>query len=120
VVADPVRNRAQQEALGAGHALVADDDQISVALLGDVEDRVGRVARTREGLNRHAGGLRGGRRVGQQRGRILACTVERADHEQLRTDGLRELGRLADRLLRRVGPVGPHNDRAEHGPDSSP
>ena len=47
VVGDLVRHRAQQEALGAGHALVADDDQVGVVLLGDVEDGVGRVALAR-------------------------------------------------------------------------
>ncbi len=39
-----VRHRAEQEALRAGHPLVADDDQVGLLLLGDVEDRVGRVA----------------------------------------------------------------------------
>ena len=34
----------EQEALGARHALVADDDQVGLPLLGDVEDRVGRIA----------------------------------------------------------------------------
>ena len=47
VVGDLVRHRAEQEALGAGHALVADDDQVGAALLGDVEDRVGGVALAR-------------------------------------------------------------------------
>ena len=47
VVGDLVRHRAEQEALGAGHALVADDDQVGLLLLGDVEDRVGRVALAR-------------------------------------------------------------------------
>ena len=51
VVGDLVRHRAEQEAPRAGHALVADDDQVRAALLGDVEDRVGRVALAREGLD---------------------------------------------------------------------
>ena len=46
---DLVRHAAEQEALGAGHALVADHDQVGVGLLGDVEDRVGRVALARRG-----------------------------------------------------------------------
>ena len=42
VVGDLVRHRAEQEALRAGHALVADHDQVGAALLRDVEDRVRR------------------------------------------------------------------------------
>jgi hypothetical protein len=41
---DLVGHGAEQEALGAGHALVADDDEVGFLLLGDVEDRVGGVA----------------------------------------------------------------------------
>ena len=51
VVGDLVRHRAEQEALRAGHALVADDDQVGLLLLGDVEDRVGRVALARVDLD---------------------------------------------------------------------
>ena len=46
-----VRHRPEQEALGAGHALVADHDQVAAPLLGDVEDRVGGIALAREGLD---------------------------------------------------------------------
>ena len=42
---EPSRKR-----LAPGHALVADDDQVGALLLGDVEDRVGRVALARVGL----------------------------------------------------------------------
>ena len=51
VMGDLVRHAAEQEALRAGHALVADHDQVGVLLLGDVEDRVGRVALARVGLD---------------------------------------------------------------------
>ena len=44
VVGDLVRHAAEQEAPGAGHALVADHDQVRVDLLGDVEDGVGGIA----------------------------------------------------------------------------
>src|SRR5205823_2659631 len=44
VVADLVRHRSKQEPLRAGHALVAEHDQVGALLLGDVEDRVRRVA----------------------------------------------------------------------------
>src|SRR4051794_32913923 len=55
-VRDLVRHRAEQEPPGAGHALVAHDDQVRVAFLGDVEDRVRRVALAREDLDLEAGG----------------------------------------------------------------
>ena len=58
---DLVRNRPEQEPLCAGHAEVADDDQIRALLLGDVEDRVGRVALPGERLDlleAHGAGLR--------------------------------------------------------------
>ena len=58
VVGDLVRHGAEQEALGAGHALVADDDQVGAALLGDVEDRVGRIALARVGARLDAGRAR--------------------------------------------------------------
>src|SRR3989442_7280392 len=46
-----VRHAPEQEALRAGHALVADDDQIRSLLLGDVEDRVGGIALPGVGLD---------------------------------------------------------------------
>ena len=51
VMRDLVRHAPEQEALGAGHALVADHDQVGALLLGDVEDRVGRVALARVSLH---------------------------------------------------------------------
>ena len=51
MVRDLVRHAPEQEALRAGHALVADDDQVGLLLLGDVQDRVGGVALAREGLD---------------------------------------------------------------------
>ena len=54
---DLVRHRAEQEALRAGHALVADHDQVGAPLLRDVEDRVGRIALAGVGVDRDPGGL---------------------------------------------------------------
>ena len=59
VVRDVVRHAAEQEAAGAGHALVAHDDQVGLGLLGDVEDRVRRTALARVGQDLDAGLLRG-------------------------------------------------------------
>ena len=47
MVADLVRHGAEQEPVGAGHALVADDDEVGAALLGDVQERGRRVALAR-------------------------------------------------------------------------
>ncbi len=44
VMGDVVGDAAEEEAAGAGHPLVADDDQVGVGFLGHVEDRVGGVA----------------------------------------------------------------------------
>ena len=52
MVGDLVGHRAQQEALGSGHAPVADHDQVTALLLGDIDDRVGRVALACECLDR--------------------------------------------------------------------
>ena len=89
VVRDLVRHRAEQEALGPGHALVADDDQVGALLLGDVEDRVGGVALARERLDR----LR-------QRARASRCACSSTcEHVLARVD--RPLAsRGADALLR--------------------
>jgi hypothetical protein len=51
VVRDLVRHRAEEEPLGAGHALVADDDQVRAVRLRDIDDRVGRVAGLRVRVN---------------------------------------------------------------------
>src|SRR6185295_11864919 len=50
VVRNLVRHAAEQEPLGARHALVADHDQVGPGLLGDVQDRVGGISFTRKGL----------------------------------------------------------------------
>ena len=44
---DLVRHAAEQKALGAGHSLVADNDQVGVLLFGHVEDRISGVALAR-------------------------------------------------------------------------
>ena len=55
---DLVRHRAEQEAPRAGHALVADDDEVGLRLLGHVEDRVGGIALPRVLLDLDPGRLR--------------------------------------------------------------
>ena len=138
VVRDLVRDRAEQEALRAGHAAVADDDQIGALLLGDVEDRVGGVALARERLDL---ARRPRRRAScsaslEQREHVLA----RVDHplEVLRdldalvaqplvgdrlvgADDLqpgaelaRQVDRVADRGRGGVRSVGADDDRGEH------
>ena len=128
----------EQEALGARHALVADHDQVGAALLGDVEDRVRRVALARVGVHLHARLSRPLGRLAQRRVDVLA----RVDHplqvlrrlprllpqalvrdrlvrgHQLdrRAERLGQLDRLAHRLAGRLGPVGAHHDRLEHAP----
>ena len=136
VVRDLVGHRAQQEALGAGHALVAHDDQVGAALLGDVEDRVGGIALAREGLDLDTGLLRqlGGLRergvdvlarvghpldVGRQLAGLLAQARLRdrlvGAHElEAGAQLLRQVHRLADRFARGLGAVGTHHDRAKH------
>ena len=132
---DLVRHRAEQEALGAGHALVADDDQVGAALLGDVEDRVGgSPSRAKVSTSTPASSTSLGR-LAERRLDVLA----RVDHP---LQVLRRLARLlaqalpGDRLVggdeSSVAPiclasstacrtafwpcrtVGPHHDRAEH------
>ena len=41
---DLVRHGAEQEAPRAGHALVADDDEVRARLLRHIQDRVGGIA----------------------------------------------------------------------------
>ena len=48
---DFVGDAAEQEPAGAGHALVADHDQVGLGLFGDAEDRLGGVALDRVGLH---------------------------------------------------------------------
>src|SRR5438477_12297748 len=54
VIGDLVGHRAEQEALGAGHALVADDDQVGCALLRHIDDRVRGVSLARVRVDLHA------------------------------------------------------------------
>ena len=136
VVGDLVRHRAEQEALGAGHALVADDDEVRAALLGDVEDRVGRIALTGEDLDRRRR-PRGSRAAAassvastSSRGLMIQCRSSRhgdrlaqprvgdrlvgADELDPRADRPRERRRLAHRLAGGVRAVDAHDDRGEH------
>ena len=76
VMGDLVRHAAEQEALGAGHALVADHDQVGALLLGHVEDRVGRIALARVDLHLDALRLEPLARPPQRRVHVLA----RVDH----------------------------------------
>ena len=89
MVGDLVGNRAEQKSLGAGHALVAHDDEIRGLLLGHVENRVGGIALTSEDLHLLETGLRG------RAPRLL----EQLEHVGTRADGplhvLRDVDALA-------------------------
>ena len=78
---DPVRHRAEQEALGAGAAAVADDDEVGAALLGDVEDRVGRVA----ALRRRGRPRRRPRRTPRRTRASVASTASRGPQQPSRS-----------------------------------
>ncbi len=80
VVRDLVGDRPEQEPRRAGHPLVADHDQIRALLLGDIDDRVGRVPDPRDGVDLgHAGAPRliGG---GLQQGEHVLTRVDRPLH----------------------------------------
>src|SRR5690606_269449 len=118
-----------------GHALVADDDQVGLELLGDVEDRVRRVALAGVRLHLHPGLLRGTGRgvqggvdvlaradgVGDVPGDLAALLAQpglghglvSADDVELGAAELGELDRLPDGLCSRVGAVGAYNDSLE-------
>src|SRR4051812_9193407 len=72
VVRDLVRHAPQQEAPRTGHALVADQDQVGVVLLGDVEDGVGGIPLPRVGYHLDLGLLRHTRRLVEQELHVLA------------------------------------------------
>ena len=140
VVRDLVRDAAQQEPLGAGHALVADDDQVRLLLVGDVEDHVRRLSLPRIGAHRDAGrlGLLGGlgergvdilagvHRVLDVGGRLEALLAQpRCGHRVVRAHDvercsslLRQLGRLAHGLLGGLRAVRSDHDPREHLPSS--
>ena len=142
VVGDLVRHAAEQEALGAGHALVADHDQVGVLLLGDVEDRVRRLALAGEGAAPRRRPPRPPwrpRRASRRRPRCgpTVCSMSLGRLEPLlaqprlrhrartrsrcQSDApvlLRELGRLAHRLLGGLRAVRPDHDASEHLPSS--
>ena len=133
---DLVRHASEQEALRSRHALVADHDQIGLRLLGDVEDRVGRVALAgmrlsldvllprlaRRAVEHQANVLTwvdGVPDVAGELGRLVAQALlgdrrEGADDVQLGPGHLRQLDRLADGVRRRLRPVGANHDAAEH------
>ena len=66
LVGDPVRDAAE-DAGGAVHALVADDDEVGVDRLGDRAERVGGVADRRVGLDGEALGCAARRPCGRDR-----------------------------------------------------
>src|SRR5579859_789356 len=72
VMRDLVGHRAEQEAPSARHALVPDDDQIGVLLLGDVEDRVGGISLARVHADGHRGLARDLRSILERRVDLLA------------------------------------------------
>src|SRR6266516_4329906 len=136
VVGDLVRHAAEQEALRAGHPLVADHDQVRLDLLGDVQDRVGGIPLPRVALGfdpmllRHADGaverhvdvLPRANRVRDVSRRLtlllaqagLGNRLEGGHDFELRPRQLGELDRLANRLGRRVGAVCANHYALEH------
>ena len=111
--------------------------EVGAALLGHVEDRVGRIALARVGLRRDAGGPRLLGRLAQRGVDVLARVdhplqvagdllgllaqapgrhrLVGADDVQARSQQARERDRLAHGLARGLRSVGPHDDRGEHG-----
>jgi serine protease len=122
VVGDLVRDAPEEEAPGAGHALVPDHDQVRLGLLGHVEDRIGWIAFARVRvdlellLQRWGGGrlergvdvLARSDRIGDVAGNLTALLaqpllrhgLERTDHLELGAVHLRELDCLLDGLGR--------------------
>src|SRR5215211_357703 len=140
MMGDLVRHAAEQEALCAGHALVAHDDEAGLLLLGDVEDGVRGVSLAGVGLDIDAalrdllsGALEDGgdlltrihRPVHVLRD-LLALVPQAtlrdglvgADQVDLGRHALRELAGLADRLPGGVGAIGAYDYRAEQRPSS--
>src|SRR5215211_4497467 len=132
---DLVRHAAEQESLRAGHALVADDDQVRLLLLRHVEDGVSRIALAGVGLDLHAHVLEplgGGRqRVVYVLARIdhplevarhLLALIAQASlghglvgaHQvHLRTEPLCELSGLPHRLAGGVGAIRTDDHRTD-------
>src|SRR3954454_5549783 len=137
---DLVRHGAEQEALGSGHALVADDDEVGVGLLGDVEYRVGRITlagvdvRVDAGLlgligrllERVVDVLAGVDHPLQVLGSLLGLLAQTrvgdrlvgADELDLGPDGLRQVDGLGDRAVGGLRAVSAHHDGSEHGSPS--
>src|SRR5215211_6333634 len=135
VVGDLVGHADEEEALGTRHALVADHDEVGVLLLGNIEERVGRIPLTgvrgdldallpggpggvfegsvhilagADGVRDVAGHLRSFAAQALPRNRLV-----RAYDLELRTTELRELAGLPHRLGGGVGSVGAYNDALE-------
>ena len=139
MVRDLVRHRAEHEALGAGHASVADDDQVRALLLGDVEDRVRGVALAGERIDLpDAGGAGLLHRLVEQREHVFpgvdhplqvlrdldVLVAQALWRHGLGADDLepgaqlpREVDRVVDRRRGGIRSVCTHDDRAEHGQD---
>ncbi len=133
---DVVGDAAEEEAAGAGHALVADDDQVGLGLFGDVEDGLGGIGLDRVGLHLHPllAGCRGSGledEVDVLAGADLILDVSRgvvllaidlafrqrlvsADDAELGAGQLGQVDRLANRLSSGIRPVGSNHDASEH------
>ena len=126
MVGDLVRDGAEEEPVGARHALVAHHDEIRPALLGDVEQRGRRVALAGVGrdLDPRRGDLLG--RLPQRPldlvagadapplGAAAGHRLVRADQLDPRSDRGGQPGRLAHRFAGRLGPVRAHDDGRVH------
>src|SRR5438477_6306866 len=76
LMGDAVRDAAQEEAAGAGHALVADDDDVGVLLLGDAQDHVRGRAGAGMGLQVEVGPRDGQRALERVLGLLPKVAVE--------------------------------------------
>jgi hypothetical protein len=115
IVSDLVRNGAQEEPPGPGHALVSHHDQVDVRVLGDLDEDVGRLALRHQRLDLHA--------LRPALGRVLQGNGpdDRIAHVHQGDGGAEQHGQLeglSGRLAGRGGSVGPGQEPlvAEVGP----
>ena len=122
VVADPVGHVPQQELLAAGHAGVADHQDVDRVLLGGADDRHGRVVVDhhvraaafagdlgRVGLQLVGGAARARRFGGSELGVGRAARQDDLDDVQVGSVAIRERGRPRHGTLGGLGAIGPHH-----------
>jgi hypothetical protein len=113
VVAHLVGDGAQEEPAGARHALVADDDEVVVALVGHLDERGGRVTVVDTRIELDAGlGVAGRFAVDDLLGLLAGAGGENGEG---RTRGLGQLDGPVDGLGRRLRTVRADEDPLVHG-----